>query len=136
MLYVNSANPTWTDRFPVFYLSFECCQSCKVFYFSRYEIPDFRSEIWNRLFAFSTWSTLNFAPDWCLKLQWFSAKWKFSLILPTVHYSFWTFQWLISGGFFRESQKSYLFQEVLQKYIGDHYIQFLKHARVFYLFYG
>ena len=31
---------------------------------------------------------------------------------------------------------SYLFQEVLQKYIGDHYIQFLKHAHVFYLFYG
>ena len=50
-LYIDFANPTWADRFPVFYLSFEGCQICNVFYFLRYGIPDFRSEIWYRLFA-------------------------------------------------------------------------------------
>ena len=51
-LYIDYANPTWTeDRFPVFYLSFECCQICKDFYFLRYGIPDFRSELWCRLFS-------------------------------------------------------------------------------------
>ena len=42
---IDSANPSLTDRFPVFYLSFECCQSCNVLYFVRYGIPDFRSKI-------------------------------------------------------------------------------------------
>ena len=27
-----SVNPTCTDRFPTFDLSFECCQSCSVFF--------------------------------------------------------------------------------------------------------
>ena len=43
MLYIDSidsANPTWTGRVPAFYLSFECCQSCIVFYFLRYGIPN------------------------------------------------------------------------------------------------
>ena len=51
MLYIDSANPTWTDRFPVFYLSFEGCQSCKDLYFLQYGIPGFRSEIWCRVFV-------------------------------------------------------------------------------------
>ena len=50
-MYIDSANPTWTNRFPVFYLSFECCQSCNLFYFWRYWIPDFGSKMWYRLFA-------------------------------------------------------------------------------------
>ena len=30
-LYIDSANPTWADSFPVFYLNFEVCQICNVF---------------------------------------------------------------------------------------------------------
>ena len=44
-MYIDSANPTCRNSFPAFDLSFKCCQSCNVFYFLRYGIPDFRSDI-------------------------------------------------------------------------------------------
>ena len=68
-------------------------------------------------FSVQTWTTLNFVLDWCLKLV--LRKMKVFSNRQTIN------------------KKSYLFQEVLQKYIGDIlYIKFLKRAHVFYLFYG
>ena len=74
-----------------------------------------------------TWSILNFVFDWCQELLWFSTKWNLSLTnctdspLFTLNISmvnFWRFlSWVVM---------SYLFQEVLRKYIGGHYIQFLE----------
>ena len=51
-MYIDSANLSWRNSFPAFDLSFKCCESCNVFYFLRYGIPDFRSDIWCRLLPF------------------------------------------------------------------------------------